>query len=232
MLKKLRVAIAAIFFICITLLFLDFTGTLHAWLGWMAKIQFIPAVLALNLAVIVLLVLLTLVFGRVYCSVICPLGIFQDIVSWVNGKRGKKQKNRFSYSPAKSWLRYTFLAIFIVALVAGIGSLAVLLDPYASYGRIASNLFAPLWQLGNNFLAWIAERVDSYAFYSTDVWLKSLPTFIIAVVTFIIIAVLAWRGGRTYCNTVCPVGTVLNQCGQMPQLQPVLARMQGIMHRL
>ncbi|MBO8482640.1 MAG: 4Fe-4S binding protein, partial [Bacteroidetes bacterium] len=104
MLKKLRVAIAAIFFICITLLFLDFT---HAWLGWMVKIQFIPAVLALNLAVIVLLVLLTLVFGRVYCSVICPLGIFQDIVSWINGKRGEKQKNRFSYSPAKSWLRYT-----------------------------------------------------------------------------------------------------------------------------
>ena len=100
MLKKLRVAIAAIFFICITLLFLDFTGTLHAWLGWMAKIQFIPAVLALNLAIIVLLVVLTLVFGRVYCSVICPLGIFQDIVSWINGKRGKKQKNRFSYSPA------------------------------------------------------------------------------------------------------------------------------------
>ena len=79
MLKKLRVTLAAIFFICITLLFLDFTGTLHAWLGWMAKIQFIPAVLALNLAVIVLLVLLTLVLGRVYCSVICPLGIFQDI---------------------------------------------------------------------------------------------------------------------------------------------------------
>ena len=222
MLKKLRVAIAAIFFICITLLFLDFTGTLHAWLGWMAKIQFIPAVLALNLAIIVLLVVLTLVFGRVYCSVICPLGIFQDIVSWINGKRGKKQKNRFSYSPAKSWLRYTFLAIFIVALVAGVGSLAALLDPYASYGRIASNLFAPLWQLGNNFLAWIAERVDSYAFYSTDVWVKSLPTFIIAAVTFIIIAVLAWRGGRTYCNTVCPVGTVLGFLSRFAMFRPVI----------
>ena len=222
MLKKLRVAIAAIFFICITLLFLDFTGTLHAWLGWMAKIQFIPAVLALNLAIIVLLVVLTLVFGRVYCSVICPLGIFQDIVSWINGKLGKKQKNRFSYSPAKSWLRYTFLAIFIVALVAGVGSLAALLDPYASYGRIASNLFAPLWQLGNNFLAWIAERVDSYAFYSTDVWVKSLPTFIIAAVTFIIIAVLAWRGGRTYCNTVCPVGTVLGVLSRFAMFRPVI----------
>ena len=222
MLKKLRVAIAAIFFICITLLFLDFTGTLHAWLGWMAKIQFIPAVLALNRAIIVLLVVLTLVFGRVYCSVICPLGIFQDIVSWSNGKRGKKQKNRFSYSPAKSWLRYTFLAIFIVALVAGVGSLAALLDPYASYGRIAGNLLAPAWQAGNNVLAWIAERVDSYAFYSTDVWVKSIPTFIIAALTFIIIAVLAWRGGRTYCNTVCPVGTVLGFVSRFAMFRPVI----------
>lgn len=39
--------------------------------------------------------------------------------------------------------------------------------------------------------------------------MKSLPTFVIAVVTFIAIVVLAWRNGRTYCNTICPVGTVL-----------------------
>ena len=40
--------------------------------------------------------------------------------------------------------------------------------------------------------------------------MKSLPTFIIAVLTFIIIGVLAWRNGRTYCNTICPVGTILS----------------------
>ena len=78
MLKKLRIALAVIFWLGITLLLLDFTGTLHAYLGWMAKIQFLPAVLALNVGVIAGLVLLTLVFGRVYCSVICPLGVFQD----------------------------------------------------------------------------------------------------------------------------------------------------------
>ena len=51
--------------------------------------------------------------------------------------------------------------------------------------------------------------MDSYAFYETDVWIKSLPTLVIAALTFIVIAVLAWRGGRTYCNTICPVGTIL-----------------------
>ena len=208
MLRRIRLIVALVFFILITLLFLDFTGTLHAWFGWLAKIQFLPAVLALNVGVILLWVVLTLVFGRVYCSVICPLGVFQDVVSWFSGRR-KKKKYRFSYSPAVSWLRYGMLGVFIIAMIAGIGSVVALLAPYSSYGRIVSNLFAPVYQWGNNVLAYFAERSDSYAFYETSVWLKSLPTFIIAAVTFVVLVVLAWRNGRTYCNTVCPVGTVL-----------------------
>ena len=148
--------------------------------------------------------------GRVSgCGVvICPLGVFQDVVSWISGRR-KKGKYRFTYSPAKNVLRYGVLALFVIALIAGIGSFVALLAPYSSYGRIASNLFAPIYGWGNNALAYLAERADSYAFYETSVWLKSLPTFIVAALTFIIISVLAWRNGRTYCNTVCPVGTVL-----------------------
>ena len=208
MLRRIRLIVALVFFILITLLFLDFTGTLHGWFGWLAKIQFLPAVLALNVGVILLWVVLTLVFGRVYCSVICPLGVFQDVVSWFSGRR-KKKKYRFSYSPAVSWLRYGGLGVFIIAMIAGIGSVVALLAPYSSYGRIVSNLFAPVYQWGNNVLAYFAERSDSYAFYETSVWLKSLPTFIIAAGTFVVLVVLAWRNGRTYCNTICPIGTVL-----------------------
>lgn len=208
MLRKIRLTLAVVFFAIITLLFLDFTGTIHAWFGWMAKIQFLPAVLALNVGIIVLLILLTLVFGRVYCSVICPMGVFQDVISWLSGQR-KKKKYRFSYSPAKNILRYTVLTLFVIAVIAGIGSFVALLAPYSSYGRIANNLFAPIYQWGNNVFAYFAERAESYAFYETSVWMKSLPTFVIAMVTFIAIVVLAWRNGRTYCNTICPVGTVL-----------------------
>ena len=186
MLRKIRLTLAILFFAGITLLFLDFTGTVHAWLGWMAKMQFLPALLALNAGVVLALVLLTLVCGRVYCSVICPLGVMQDVFAWL-GKRRKK--NRYTYSPAKQWLRYGVLAVFIVALVAGVGSFVALLAPYSSYGRIAGNLFAPLYGWGNNLLAYLAERADSYAFYETEVWLKSLPTFLIALLTFIIIGV-------------------------------------------
>lgn len=93
MLRKIRIALASLCFVLITLLFLDFTGTLHTWFGWLAKIQFLPAVLALNLGVVVFLILLTLLFGRVYCSVICPLGVMQDIFAWF-GRKSKK--NRYS----------------------------------------------------------------------------------------------------------------------------------------
>lgn len=210
-----------LFFVAVTALFLDFTGTIHAWLGWTAKVQFLPALLAVNAGVVALLVLLTLLAGRVYCSVICPLGVMQDIVSWISGRR-KKKKYRFSYSPEVKWLRYGVLGLFVIALIAGVGSFVALLAPYSSYGRIATNLFALVYRWGNNLLAYFAERADSYAFYETEVWLKSLPTFLIAAVTFVVLIILAWRNGRTYCNTVCPVGTVLGFFSRFSLFRPVI----------
>ena len=205
MLRKIRTILAAVFFVLITLLFLDFTGTLHHWLGWMAKIQFLPAVMALNVVAIVALVALTLVFGRIYCSVICPLGVFQDLLA-----RFRRKKNKYSYSTEVKWLRYPVLVVFVLAAAAGVGSLFQLLAPYSAYGRIATMIFQPVWLAGNNLLAYFAEQADSYAFYSVEVWMKSMPVLLIAAVTLVVLFVLAWRGGRTYCNTICPVGTVLS----------------------
>ena len=207
MLRKIRTTLAIIVLALVTLLFLDVSGALHAWLGWLAKIQFLPAVLALNVGVIVALVALTLIFGRIYCSIICPLGIFQDVISWIHSKR---KKNRFSFSPEKKWIRYPVLGLFIIAFVAGVNSFVALLAPYSSYGRIVNNLFRPVYEWGNNILARIAEHYESYAFSETDIWMKSLPTFVIAAVTLVVIIILAWKGGRTYCNTICPVGTILS----------------------
>ena len=48
MLRKIRLTLAVLFFVAVTALFLDFTGTIHAWLGWTAKVQFLPALLAVN----------------------------------------------------------------------------------------------------------------------------------------------------------------------------------------
>lgn len=221
MLRKIRITLAAICFVAVTLLFLDFTGTLHLWFGWLAKIQFLPAVLGLNFVVIAILLVLTLLFGRIYCSVICPLGIFQDCVSNLSSRR-KGKKARFSYSKEIKWLRYGVLVLFVIALVAGLNALVALLAPYSAYGRMVQSLLAPVWQWGNNLLAWIAERQDSYAFVTKDVWLKSLPTLIVAAVTFVVVVVLAWRNGRTYCNTICPVGTTLSFFSRFAMFRPVI----------
>ena len=209
MLRKVRIVLAVICILLITWLFVDFTGTAPRVAGWLANIQFLPAVLALNVGVIIGLIVLTFVVGRIYCSVICPLGILQDVLARLRPRKNKKV-GRYSFSPEMKWLRYPVLVVFIIALIAGVSSFVALLAPYSSFGRIASNLFAPVYEWINNGLASIAAKHDSYAFYNVDIWMRSLPTFIIAAVTLVVLAVLAWIGGRTYCNTICPVGTFLS----------------------
>lgn len=218
-LKIIRQIVAVISIAMVTLLFLDFTGTAHAWLGWMAKVQFLPALLALNVGVVVGLVVLTLVFGRLYCSVICPLGIMQDGFGWL-GRKAKK--NRYSYSPAKSILRYVMLGLMVLAIVCGIGAFVALLAPYSAYGRIAQGLLSPVWLWCNNLLAQWSESRGNYMFYSVDVWLKAGITLGVAVVTLVTLGILAWRNGRTYCNTICPVGTVLGFLSRFSLLKPVI----------
>ena len=192
MLRKIRITLAAIVFILCAALFLDGSGTVSSWFGWLAKLQFLPALLALNLAVVIVLIVLTLIFGRAYCSVICPLGIMQDGISHISSMR-KGKKARFRWSPEVKWLRYSVLALFIIALVAGLTSVSALLAPYSAFGRIATSLVRP-----------------------------ALPTAIIAGVTLLVVGILAWIGGRTYCNTLCPVGTVLSFFSRFSLLRPVI----------
>ena len=227
MLRKIRRISALLFFVMITLLFLDFTGVIHKYFAWMASIQFIPAVLALNFGIVLGLILLTLLLGRLYCSVICPLGVFQDVISWISGKR-KSKKRRFAYSKEKKWLRYFFLGLFVATMALGGGAIGALLAPYSAFGRIASSFFVPVYRLANNCLAYLAERADSYAFYAVDVQITSVATLIVAIVTLLVILVLAWRGGRTYCNIICPVGTVLGYLAKYSYLKPVIDKSQCI----
>ena len=207
MLRKIRITLATVMFLGITWLFLDFTGTARHWFGWMPKLQLLEAVLAGSAIVILLLTVLTFIFGRIYCSVICPLGIMQDIFGWL-GKKVKK--NRYSFSKEMKWLRYGVLVVFIAAHVAGLAVLVQLLAPYSAFGRIATNMLQPVYLAGNNVLASVAEYYDSYAFYHSDIWLRSGVSLIIAGVTLVTLGVLAWLNGRTYCNTICPVGSILS----------------------
>lgn len=228
MLRKIRVFLAVMSIIVITLLFLDFTGLTQQWWGWIVKIQFVPAFLSLNVVAIILLLLLTLLMGRVYCSIICPLGVLQDIVShvrgWVGGK--KRGKNRFKYSTPKLWLRIVILSLFIVLIILGLcniigTTIASFIDPYSVYGRIASSLFAPVYDAGNNLIAEAVADTECYWFTKVDTY-NSIPLIVISSVSLFVIGVISWVGGRTYCNTICPVGTILGLVSRYSLFKPVI----------
>lgn len=205
MLRKLRILLATVSFILITLLFLDFTGTIHAWFGWMAKLQMVPAMLASSIVIIIAIAIITILFGRIYCSVICPLGIYQDGIAHIAEKR---KKNRYRFRQSKKYRYFIALAFFLL-IAFEFTSVAIFIEPYSIFGRIASNIFSPIYRLINNVLAYFAERWNSYAFYHVDVYIKSLPIFIISIAYFLIIIILAFVKGRWYCNNICPVGALL-----------------------
>ena len=177
MLKKLRITLAIIMILLITLLFVGAGYGVSHWVGWTAKIQFIPALLSLSFVVVAILVVITLIFGRVYCSVICPLGIMQDFYSWLGGKF---KKNRFSYVKEHKWLRYTIMVVFFACLIFGFVPITTLLEPYGNYGRIV-----------------------------TSFYLRNITLSIIAWVVMLVLGVLAFLYGRAYCNSICPVGSLL-----------------------
>ena len=217
--RKLRIVLASLFVVAITVLFLDFTGVTHAYLGWMAHVQLLPAILALNVAVVALLLVLTLLFGRLYCSVICPLGVMQDLFARL-GRKAKR--NRYGYSKPKQWLRVSVLVLFVVLMVAGFASVAALVAPYSAFGRIATTMLQPIWVGANNLLAMLAERWGSYAFYRVELLWQAGLSLAVAVVTLVVVGWLAWRNGRTWCNTICPVGTLLGFVARFSWLRPVI----------
>lgn len=206
--KKLRLIVSIPLFLLLTWYFLDFAEILPPQLQILADIQLIPALLALNWIVIVCLFLATLIFGRIYCSSVCPLGIYQDIIGWIRKKTvSKKKRKRYKYLKPLSWMRWAFVAVVALAFVTGFSFLVGLLDPYSAFGRIAVHGLKPAYQAGNNLLASLLS--GGTTFYKVSIYLGSISSATIALITLVVVGILAWRNGRIYCNTVCPVGTVL-----------------------
>ena len=102
MLRKIRTALAIAVIAILTFGFIDFAGIIDNPL--LQKIQFGPALLSLSIVTLVCLIAATLLLGRLYCSVICPLGIFQDFFNWLSKKFDKKKK--YGYKPERPWLRW------------------------------------------------------------------------------------------------------------------------------
>ena len=176
--KYIRIVLAAVMLLGITALLLDTTGVLRHWLGWMPKIQLLPAILALNVAVVVAILAVTALIGRFYCAVVCPMGIFQDIFVWFH-KLFFGKKRPYRYSKPANKLRYPLLVLFVLAMVVGMNSIAVLIAPYSAYARMVTGLHA------TGVAQWVA------------------------IITLVVIGLMSFTMGRMWCNTICPVGTLL-----------------------
>ncbi len=193
--KTIRIILALAFWVGITLLFLGIPE-LAKWLGWMPKMQFLPAVLAVNLTTIAIVIVSCLLIGRLYCSTVCPLGVMQDGISHISVlvKRMRGNRRPFRLRKEIKWLRYGIWVLFVLAIVFGFQSFVAVLAPYSAYGRIVNSIL--------NFNAG--------------------TVLIAAVATLLLTGILAWFTGREYCNEVCPVGTTLSFFSRFAIFRPVI----------
>ncbi len=209
-LKILRRTVAILFFIPIILFFIDFMGIFPLSLHRLLHMQWIPALFSLNVVVLLFLFLLSLFFGRLYCSVICPLGVFQDVAAWKSRWFKKKgRRYRFGYAKPKNVLRYSLLGLTILFWVFGSSLLVITLDPYSIFGRIMSQIFQPVFIGLNNILSATLIKNGIYVIYGVPQHAVILPVIALTVIFFVLVSVMAWLSGRLYCNTICPVGTFL-----------------------
>lgn len=208
MLKKLRVIISILLFVLITFYFLDFAALMPDSFHGLAHIQFVPALIGGSFIILAILVVLTLLFGRIYCSTICPMGVYQDIVARIS-KMVTKKKKRYKFSKPKNILRWTVVVVTIVSFFLSFPVLLALIDPYSAFGRITTNVFKPVYMAGNNLLESVFTSFGNYAFYKVNISILDMFSFVAAIITLLTIGFFAWKYGRTYCNTICPVGTLL-----------------------
>ena len=218
-LKAFRLLVSVLVFLAVGFLFLDFGGAIpSAWFRSLTWLQFVPSLshfyqtlmhgLAVTAYGFVVVLVLTLLFGRVYCSFLCPLGALKDVLGWVSAKLRRK-KTRFRFSPPKTWLRYSLLVVVCLSLFTDSFFLVNLLDPYSNFGRFVSDLFRPVYMLGNNLLAKIFESFEAYLLYPVTLAKTNPLALLVPLLMLTLVVWLAVKKGRLYCNTVCPVGTLL-----------------------
>lgn len=222
--KRVRVVISVSCFTLMALLFLNFPHiATHAVTKGLLYLQFVPSLLkflngaALGAAGFIVVVILTICFGRVYCSTICPLGTLQDVIGFTARKLQKPRD--FQFSAPHNLLRYSIFTLTILAWIVGSGFMLNLLDPFSSFGRILSNLLHPLVLLMNNGAAIVFEPLNVPMLHRMR-WAVIAPVSVsISIAMLVLIARLAAKHGRLYCNTVCPVGTLLALLSKISLLQ-------------
>jgi ferredoxin len=214
-LKPLRVTVSLFFLVIATLIFLDFRHEFsEGFITSFLYFQFGPSVIrmlqgiALVATGFIIILVLTALFGRVYCSTICPLGIFQDVISWFSIKLRKK-KRPYKHAGPHNILRYSLLGLTVLFLFSGSILLLTLLDPYSNFGRFITYFARPGAVEANNWLASFFTGRGVYTFFPVSEPSIRWEIMVFPLLMLGLVIGLSWKNGRLYCNTVCPVGTLL-----------------------
>jgi ferredoxin len=213
-LKKIRIGVSLLFFILFTVIYVDLSGVAVQKLNnYLTYLQFIPSILKfisiLSIAAtgFVVVIVFTFLFGRVYCSSICPMGTLQDIISFISKKLNKKKY--FKIKKGYKILRYSFLGVSVISLLSGSIILLNFLDPFSNTGKIFTNLFRPILILANNFTAFTLGKLNVYWLYPIEINGMSYAAIGFAFIVLATIGFMSFTSGRLFCNTICPVGTLL-----------------------
>lgn len=167
---------------------------------WLRSVQFVPAAVGFSLSTVIVWVLVTLIFGRVYCSAVCPLGIWQDGCARLRRLSDKgRRRNNYHYSRALTPWRTVSVCVFLVCVFLGIGAVVALLEPWSIYSDACSRLLAPA-------VSYIGSLMDDPAIRLST---AATTGAIVSAILMGGISAVASRHGRTFCNSICPVGTAL-----------------------
>ncbi|NLG12651.1 MAG: 4Fe-4S binding protein [Lentisphaerae bacterium] len=106
------------------------------WVGWLMRFHVATSWLGMLslctvgvIATFAFIVVATLLLGRVYCSVLCPLGLLQDFIHWASRRKSQKLFRL-------GWLRGLVFGFVFGLSLFGWALGFRLLEPYSSLGRV------------------------------------------------------------------------------------------------
>ena len=143
-LRLIRIIVSVIAFGVLTGSLASVGGVLWGrFARWLAGVQFLNAALAFSLSTVLVWLILTLIFGRIYCSSVCPLGTIQDIVARLPRLGARAAAGAYFYSPPLNRWRLAMLIVTLAAIMLTISSVITVLNPYGLSEQLGTWLFNP-----------------------------------------------------------------------------------------
>jgi polyferredoxin len=166
---------------------------------------------------------LTVVFGRVFCGWICPFGTLHHILSWVFPSRYLRSGSRVRSNRTHWWQvgKYYLLAGFLAAAMVGT-AIGGLMDPIGVAVRAIGLGFLPILQYvgirgaeaTTDTNARLLQQAGDAAhdFFARTVWTASQAYFHqvwLIVVLSLAVLFLNRLIPRFWCRALCPLGALL-----------------------